>query len=313
MSAPLPSVAAVVVSYNGKDLALQALASLRKMTYPRLGLFVVDNGSTDGSAEALRAAVPELTVWRRERNQGSAAGYAVGLERAIAQGFDYVLLLNNDIEVEPGLVEELVRVAESDPRIGCVGPKCYYFSDRRRIWSAGGILRFRESITRERGYQELDAGQFERDQEVGYVNGCAILIKRSAALEAGGWDPVYFVCVDDADYCTRLRRRGWRCFYAHRAVLYHMVAVSTGGYTPAKNFQLGKSGAFYVRRYASPWQWASYLLFSAAALPLAWLRELRRGNQAAATAKWRGLVAGLRAPLPPPPALAAAAGGESPS
>jgi GT2 family glycosyltransferase len=218
-----------------------------------------------------------------------------------------VLLLNNDIEVEPGLVDELVRAAESDPRIGCVGPKCMYFGDRVRIWSAGGVLRFRESITRERGYRELDSGQFERDQQVDYINGCAILIRTTAALAAGGWDPLYFVCVDDADYCTRLRRRGWRCFYAHRAVLYHMVAVSTGGYTPAKNFQLGKSGALYVRRYANPLQWATFLLFSAAALPLAWLRELPRGNQAAATAKWRGLLAGLRSPLPPPPDLAAPA------
>ena len=307
MSPTLPSVAAVVVSYNGKDLALQALASLRKMTYPRLQLCLVDNGSTDGSAEELQAAFPELTLWRRERNEGSAAGYALGLERAVARGFDYVLLLNNDIEVEPDLVDELVRAAESDPGIGCVGPKCMYFGDRGRIWSAGGILRFRESITRERGYRELDSGQFERDQQVDYVNGCAILIRTTAALAAGGWDPLYFVCVDDADYCTRLRRRGWRCFYAHRAVLYHMVAVSTGGYTPAKNFQLGKSGALYVRRYANPWQWATFLLFAAAALPLAWLRELPRGNQAAATAKWRGLLAGLRSPLPPPPELAAPA------
>ena len=186
-----------------------------------------------------------------------------------------------------------------------MGPKCYYFSDRRRLWSTGGILRFRESVTRERGYQQIDQGDFDRDQEMPYINGCAILIRRSAALAVGGWDPLFFVCVDDADYCTRLRRAGWRCFFAHRAVLFHMVAVSTGGYTPAKNFQLGRSSALYVRRYARPWQWLSFLLFSAAALPWAWLRESRRGNQAAATAKWRGLWAGLRAPLPAPPGLPA--------
>jgi GT2 family glycosyltransferase len=305
VSLPAPRVACVVVTYNGRELVLQALASLRRMSYARFDLFAVDNGSTDGSEAAIRAAFPEVGVWRRQDNRGSASGYAHGLERAIAQGYDYVLLLNNDIEVRPDLLDHLVRVAESDGAIGCVGPKCYYFSDRERLWSAGGILRFRESVTRERGTQELDRGQYDRDEEVPYINGCAILIRTSAALAVGNWDPLYFVCVDDADFCTRLRRAGFRCFFAHRAVLYHMVAVSTGGYTAARNFELGRSSALYVRRYARPGQFAAFLLFSALALPWAWLRELRRGNQAAATAKWRGLRAGLSAPLPAPPGFAA--------
>jgi len=91
-----------------------------------------------------------------EVNRGSSSGYAAGFRWAFENGYDYVLLLNNDIEVEPDLLDRLVEVAESDPAIGCVGPKCYFHGDRQRLWSAGGILRFRESITRERGYGEID-------------------------------------------------------------------------------------------------------------------------------------------------------------
>src|SRR5262245_26409687 len=158
MTPPAPRVAAVVVNYNGKEVTLQALESLRGMTYPACDLIVVDNGSTDGSREAVAAAFPEVEQVRVEVNRGSAAGYARGYQVAFERGYDYVLLLNNDIEVHPRMLDELVAVAESDPAIGCVGPKCYFFGERERLWSAGGVLRFRESITRERGYGEIDRG-----------------------------------------------------------------------------------------------------------------------------------------------------------
>ncbi len=304
MPQPTPRVAAVVVNYNGREITRQAVESLRRMDYPNFDLVVLDNASTDGSPEALTQAFPDLRQLRLDVNRGSASGYAAGFRWAFEHGYDYVLLLNNDIEVEPGMLTELVRVAEADPKVGAVGPKCYFHGDRRRLWSAGGILRFRESITRERGYGEIDRGQYDRDEEVDYVNGCAILIRRAAAQAAGMWDDIFYICVDDADFCTRIKRQGFRCVYAHRAVLYHMVAFTTGSYSPGRNFQFGRSGAIYVRRYARPWQWLTYLAFSAAAFPVAWLRERRRGNQAAVVAKLKGMRAGLRAEIPPPSRLA---------
>ncbi len=301
MSEARPRVAAVVVSYDGKAVVRQAVASLRRMRYPAWELVVVDNGSRDGTREALQAEFPDLTILRLEENRGSAAGYAFGFDWAFAHGFDYALLLNNDIEVEPDLLDELVRAAESDPAIGCVGPKCYYHADRRRLWSAGGVLGFRESITRERGMSEIDRGQYDVDADVDYVNGCAILIRRAAARAAGGWDPVYFICVDDADFCTRVRRAGLRCRYAHRAVLYHMVALTTGPYSAPRNFQWGRSTAIYVRRYAGLWSWITFLAWTAVALPAAFLRELPRRNARAVLAKVHGLWAGMRMELPPAP------------
>jgi hypothetical protein len=301
--APPPRVAAVVVNYDGKQVTLDAVASLRRMRYPRFDLVVLDNGSRDGSPEALAAAFPDLMQLRLPDNRGSASGYAAGFRWAFARGYDYVLLLNNDIEVEPDLLDELVAVAERDPKAGAVGPKCYFHGEKRRLWSAGGVLRFREAVTRERGYGELDAGQYDAPAEVDYVNGCAILVRRAAAEAAGAWDPLYFICADDADFCTRLLRAGWRCLYAPRAVLYHRVAWTTGGYTPARNFQLGRSSALYVRRYGGPLQRARFFAFVAIAFVAAWVRELPRHNQAAAVAKVRGVLAAWREPLPPPPPL----------
>ncbi len=224
-----------------------------------------------------------------------------GLAMALERDYDYLLLLNNDIEADRAMLAELVRAAESDPLIGCVGPKIYYHGDRRRLWSAGGRLRFRESITRERGMGELDRGQYDRDEEVNYVNGCAMLMRRSVVEEVGLWDPLFHLAVDDADWCMRIKRQGYRCFFAHHAILWHKVGYTVGGYHARRTFYNGRSTALFVRRYGRLRDWCTFVLFTAAALPLAFLRELPRGNQGAAVAKLRGILAGLRLPLPPPP------------
>lgn len=296
-----PSVAAIVLSYDGRDVTLQALESLTGLDHHPLRIVVVDNGSTDGTRAAVAARFPEVVVVRTEENLGPAGGVNLGLRWGLIRGYDYLLVLNNDIEVAPDMVSEMLAVAESKDRIGVVGPKAYYYEDRDRIWSAGGILRFRESVTRERGHKELDRGQYDRAEEISYVNGCAMLIKRRVLEEVGLWDPLYFLSVEDADFCMRAKRGGYRCWYAPRARLWHMVSVTAGGYRSGRTYHTGRSTALFLRRYAGPWQWATALVFTLAALPAAFLRELPRGNQGAVLAKARGFRDGLRAPMTSPP------------
>ncbi|MGH9464579.1 MAG: glycosyltransferase family 2 protein [Thermoanaerobaculia bacterium] len=301
MTDSTPRVAAVVLNYNGREVTLQTLTSLQGLTYPRFDVTVVDNGSTDGSAAAVADRFPQVKQLRVEANQGIAYGLNVGVRWALARDYDYVLILNNDIEVDAGMLEELIRAAEGDPRIGCVGPKAYYYWDRRRIWSAGGKIRFREAVTRERGMGEIDRGQHDEPGEVDYVNGCACLLRASVLREVGLFDPLYVVSCEDADWCTRMKGRGYRCGYAPRAVLWHMVSQTTGGYRASRTYQTGRSTAIYVRRYASFFQWCSFWTFLALAFPVSFVRELLRGNQGAVVAKLRGVRDGLRVPLADPP------------
>jgi GT2 family glycosyltransferase len=300
---PPPRVAALVLNYNGREVTLVALGSLRKMVYPALTLVHVDNGSTDGSAEAVGEAFPDVVQLRVAENRGPARGVNLGLAWALERRYDYTLILNNDIEVDPLMLDAMVAVAESDPAIGCVGPKGYYFWDRERIWSAGGKIRFREAVTAEHGEGAIDRGQWDRDREVGYVNGCAMLVRREALEAAGLWDPLFFLGVEDADFCMRVRRAGFTCWYAHRARLWHMVSYATGVYTPGRTFNTGRNTALFVRRWGRWWQRAASVAAFAASMPVAWVRERRRGNQAAVAAKLRGFVAGWREPLTDPPAI----------
>lgn len=296
-----PRVAALVLSYQGREVTLEALASLTAMDYPACRVVVVDNGSTDGTAEAVGERYPGVMVLRAAENRGPARGVNLGLAWARRHGYDYALVLNNDIEVDRAMVGEMVAAAEADPSIGCVGPKAYYYWERERIWSAGGVIRFREAVTDEIGQGEVDRGQHDRDREIPYVNGCAMLIRRAALEAAGPWDPLFFLGVEDADFCMRVRAAGYRCWYAHRARLWHMVARTAGGYRPGRTRNTGRNTALFVRRYGGFWQRLRSLVAVFASLPLAWLRELPRRNQAAVTAKAAGFRQGAREPLPPPP------------
>jgi len=295
-------VLGIVLNYNGRDLTLQTVASLQASDYPALDLLVVDNGSTDGSGAAVAERYPAVRRLRTETNLGISGGLNLGLRVGLAEGYDYLMTMNNDLEVAPDMVTELVRLAEERPEAGCVGPKCYYyFGDRRRLWSAGGELRFREAVTRERGMGRIDDGLYDRDERVGYVNGACLMIRRQTLLDTGLWDPIYHVSVEDADYCERAKRAGWQCWYAHRARLWHMVSPTTGGYVAGRTFRTGRSTAIFVRKYAGPLGWASWLFWVALAFPAALLRELPKGNGGAVVAKYRGFLAGLRTPLEPPP------------
>ncbi|MEO1370595.1 MAG: glycosyltransferase family 2 protein, partial [Acidobacteriota bacterium] len=168
-----------------------------------------------------------------------------------------------------------------------------------------GVVRFKHSVTRERGMGAIDRGQYDRDGEVGYVNGCAMLMRRSAVAEIGLFDTLFKLAVEDADWCMRLKKAGYTTYYAHRAVLYHMVSHTAGNYQARRTYFTGRANSLFVRRYAGPVGWLTFLAFTAAGLPLAFLRELRTGNQAAAVAKLRGVIAGLREELTPPPGPAA--------
>lgn len=298
-----PRVLGIVLNFNGREITLQSVASLLAMDYPRLELVVVDNGSTDGSHEAVGERFPQVRRLRTEGNLGISGGLNLGLRMGLDEGFDYLLPMNNDIEVAPDMLAELVRVAEGSSRIGVVGPKCYYFyGDRNRLWSAGGVLRYRESVTGERGLGDPDRGQFDRDQAVDYVNGVAMLIRRETLVATGLWDPVYRVGVEDADFCVRAKRAGWQCWYAHRARLWHMISPTAGGYVPGRTYRTGRSTAIFVRKFAGAGGWLSFLAWSLAAFPAALVREALRRNAGAVLAKYRGLWDGLREPLPPPPA-----------
>jgi GT2 family glycosyltransferase len=219
-----PHVSIILLNWNQPEFTLDCLKSLEKVDYPAFDVIVVDNGSKDGSPAQIRQAFPDVTLIENPTNLGFAGGNNVGVKRALANGADYLLLLNNDTEVAPNLLRSLVDVGESDPRIGALGPKIYYFDHQNVIWSGGGAVdRFGEpKHLRE---NQVDTGQPDRVEDVDYVTGCAFMVKRAVVEKVGALDDRFFIYFEETEWCSRIKRAGFRIVYAPQARMWHKISM----------------------------------------------------------------------------------------
>jgi GT2 family glycosyltransferase len=246
-----PKVAVVVLNWNGWCDTQVCLRSLRELDYSNVSTYLVDNGSTDGSVERCKAEFPWAAVIQNEENLGFAGGNNIGIRRALSDGADYVLLLNNDTVVEPTLLSHLVSAGEQSVRVGIVGPKIYYDSERRRIWFAGGRITPPGRIGHY-GWNQIDQGQCDEPREVDFITGCAMLIKRAVFERIGCLASEFFLLFEETDFCVRARRHDFICWYEPRATLYHKVSASFGGFSPDYYYYLSRNYLLFQERNMIP-------------------------------------------------------------
>ncbi len=301
---PSAKIAVIIVNWNAAEDTLDVLSQLDGVAGPELKYVVVDNSSTDDSVARMRAARSDIELIESGGNPGFAGGTVAGVRHAVRNlDVGFVLFLNNDIRIDPGFLPPLLNAC-LDARVAAAGPKIFYAEPADRIWAAGGTLRVRETVTRELGRGRRDGPPFDRAADVTYLTTCCILIPVDVFERVGLLDPVYFICVEDADWCRRATEAGYRLRYVPESSIWHRVAVSTGGgYTPLRTFHTARSNALFVRRHHGLPGLVGYLLANAVALPVAFLRELPKGNVRAVFAKARGMWRGLFDPLSDPPRL----------
>lgn len=287
-------VAAVVLNWNGGEDNLACLASLFASNEPPERVCFVDNASTDGSLQRVRSAYPELDVVCNPQNLGYAGGNNAGLERALADGAEAVLILNNDVVLDPDTLSGLVRALLADAEVGIVGPRVCLAGDPGTIWAAGGRLTWRQNLTTLLGQGQPDGPAWQEEREVDYVPGCAMLVRRAVLERLGGFDERYFAYTEDVDFCLSARAAGWRSRLAGSVRALHAASTSTGGgYNPRRKYMMGVNSVWFLRRHGGPREWARFLVYDVASLPWAWLLGLPRGRGRAVAAKAWGIARGL--------------------
>lgn len=222
-----PKVTIVILNWNGYTDTIECLESLQNIDYPNYDIIIVDNRSSDGSADKISKKFPDITLIRNNKNHGYAEGNNIGIKEALKDGPEYVLLLNNDIVVDRRFLSELVNIGESDPQIGILGPKIYYRDDPNRFWHIGsnaGIFS-KKPI----GYREIDEGQYDRVMEFDAVIGACILMKRSVVDKIGLMDKDYYLMAEDVDYCIRAKKAGFKIVYVPLSRVWHIVSASFQG------------------------------------------------------------------------------------
>jgi GT2 family glycosyltransferase len=295
MSTNSPLVYCVVLNLNGRVLLLETLESVCRMTYPNFRVIVVDNGSTDGSQDAVRTHHPSLELIENGVNLGFGEGNNVGMRYALNRGAEWVFLLNNDIAVDPAMLTELMQRAQSDDRIGILSPKIYYHSESKKIWYAGGSVHYFTGIISHRGLRELDLGQYDSVEDTQYITGCAFLVHRRVLTTVGMFDRIYYpIYSEDADLSVRAQRAGFRLVYVPQAKLWHKVsAFSGGGLTPFKTKLKVEHNLIFFKRYARWYHWLT-IPWCVGAMAIAFVtKQLLKGNFGVVGSLFSGFRAAL--------------------
>lgn len=262
-SAVPPSVAVVVLTWNGRDLTLDCLRSLEAVTTPNVRVMVVDNASTDGTVAAIRDRYRErIDILENPANLGFAAGNNAGIRRALDEGARFILLLNNDTTVAPNFIDELLLAMRESGGIGIATPKIYFAEPPNRIWYAGGEISLWRGTARHIGIRETDRGQHDRPRDVDYASGCALFARREVFERVGLMDESYRAYFEDADLCMRAAKASFRIRYVPAAKVWHRISASTGGQVSrAKISRKLASARRFFATYARPVHWLTIPLF----------------------------------------------------
>lgn len=245
-----PKISIIVLNWNGKEDTIECLESLKKLDYPNYEIIAVDNGSTDGSPRVLRERFPYITLIENDENLGFAEGSNVAMKHALEKGTGYVFLLNNDTIVDKGLLKELVKVAESDPKIGVVGPKIYFYDNPKMIWSTGGTINFVKGKADPIGIGVTDEGQFDKLDDRDCISGCALLAKREVLDKVGLFDPIYFAYYEEIDWCVKAMKAGYKMTYVPKARLWHKVSQSTRKDDSFRAYLYTRNRLIFMRKHA---------------------------------------------------------------
>ncbi len=241
-------VAIVTVTFNSEQVLEDFLRSLKAQTYSDYVLYVVDNASTDKTRSLLAGGMPAgSVVIENAHNAGFAGGTNQGIRRALADGCDAVLLLNNDVVLDGELLERLVTGLRAH-QCQITAPKMYYHEPPNRIWAAGGELQSWLARGTHRGHDQLDSEQFGLPRRITFAPFCCVLIARNVFEEVGLLDEQYFAYVEDTDFMYRCLRADIAAWYIPEARLWHKVSSLTGFLSPFALHYGTRNRAYFISK-----------------------------------------------------------------
>lgn len=270
----LDKVSIILVNYNGKDYNKECIESIFNSSYNNIDVIVVDNDSKDGSAELLKEQFGnKIDLILSGKNLGFSGANNIGIEKALKNECDYIVLLNNDTIIDKDLISNMIK-ASKEENDALISPKIYYYDNKDIIWSAGADMRWKKGVTDQRGINQKDDGSFDKREEVEFGTGCCLLISSKVISEVGLLSDDYFLYYEDTDYCMRVRANGYKIVYEPTAVLYHKVSASTGGeVSPGYIYYNTRNRLIFNERFNkhNKFIYSSYFYLTRAAKIVSWV------------------------------------------
>lgn len=223
-----PKVSVIIVNYNGTKDTLECLKSLEKLLYENYEIIIVDNNSIESEKKLLETIMGQtkISLIFNNSNKGFAGGNNVGIQKAVENNAEFILLLNNDTIVKPNFLTELINKCSVSSQIGILTPKILYYSNPDLIWSAGGNI----SKIRSSGFPscyEKKSDSCNSDKFCSFATGCCMLIRKEVINKIGLLDENYFLYLEDTDYSVRAIKAGFKIYYVSSSVIYHKVNAAT--------------------------------------------------------------------------------------
>jgi GT2 family glycosyltransferase len=266
-----PKVSIIILTTNALAMTKEQLLDVAKLDTKGIDVecLVVDNGSSDGTEGAVKNyKLPNMDYKfiQSGANLGFAGGNNVGIKDAVKRGFDYIILMNNDLILPKDLVVKLTEFMEENPDIGLASPKMYFASgyefhkDRYKkselgkvFWYAGGAIDWKNVYSSHKGVDEVDHGQYDITTETDFANGACVIIRGEVFKKIGYLDDSFFLYWEDADFSQRAIRAGYKIMYFPGTCMWHKVSASTGGSGSSSNdYFLIRNRYYFAMRYAGP-------------------------------------------------------------
>ncbi|MCX6763624.1 MAG: glycosyltransferase family 2 protein [Candidatus Moranbacteria bacterium] len=244
-----PKVFTIILNYNGKQVIKPCLSSVFKIDYPNFEVVVVDNNSKDGSLEMAKSDFSKAHFIQNLENLGFASGNNVGIRFALERTAEYILLLNNDTEVEKDFLKNLIEAAELDKNAGLLSPVIFN-KINHKIWFSGGRIDWLRMRT-----EHFFNSRTEDSYATGYVSGCAMLVKAEVFKKIGLLDEDYFLYWEDADFSWRARQAGFKNRVVSSSWAYH--TEQSADKKEPKIYWLVVSGLIFFKKntplFLRPW------------------------------------------------------------
>lgn len=220
----MPTVSIVVLNWNGKVFLKDCLDSLKRVTYPKIEVIIVDNNSTDGSQAFIKKHYSEFTLVENKKNYGFAKGNNIGWK--ISKG-EYILFLNNDTTVTPDFLQPLLNDFKKNPKIGCLQPQIRIMKDKKLIDSAGSFMMFTGFLYHYGFRKKCLLEKYNRQREIFSAKGACIVFPRKVLQRVGVFDEDFFIFFEETDLCFRVWLAGYTVVYEPESVIYHFVGGDT--------------------------------------------------------------------------------------
>ncbi len=265
-------LAIVLVNWNSFELTKDSLESLRLTMFNNYDCIVVDNGSVDGSGDLIKKQFPNCIVLKSSTNKGFTGGNNLGIEFALQNGYEYIMMLNNDVFVEPDFLEPLIARLDQDNLIGAVQPLIYFDHDRNLIWNAGSTYNTFLGICSTPDYNKKDAQGLFRNKEkkIDWITGCAFMMRSSILKEIGLLKEGFFIYYEDVDLSFRIKAAGYELAYVPSSVIYHIAGIShktkekgkEGFVSPKVHFLYTRNRIWCLKEHTPIWAIPTVTLFN---------------------------------------------------